>query len=291
MGTFLLRAARVASMVFAAISVSVVSISCASHTGAIPPPAAGTSAGTSAGPGELTSAHTGGTHSGARTTRTLPPGEAVPDSGCNYYSNGDIVCASNCTGSWDGAPGTGSNTTTCTTSSGSSGSVGGPGPGSGGSTRVGNPFLNTGNNTIVGSGLTYAQRIYNSMQSFKSTHSARNSTLNFGGASAGNECVTTIQAILAGASLAQIANNTNNVPAFEAALPNSGYVQVSQSQAVPGDFVVESGQAHLGMCETNGCSYIISNSSTPESFTWETTADAYSAYFHGHTLRFWHHSP
>lgn len=285
MNTKFQRVARLVSMLIAAISVSAVSISCASHTGAIPPPARS---------GAAASGVAGLMNSGARKTQDLPPGESIPDSGCNYYANGDIRCAANCTGSWDVTPGSGTNTTTCTNSGsgGSSGSVGGPPPGGGGSTRVGNPFLNTGTNTIQGGSLSYSQRIYNALQTFKGNHSARNSTLKLGGASAGNECVTTVQAILALAGLATIGNNTMQVWVFEAALPNSGYVEVSQANASPGDFVInEPGQDHVGICETNGCSTIISNSSTPESYTWTTTPNGYAAYFGSPTLHFWHHSP
>ncbi|HZY95639.1 MAG TPA: hypothetical protein VFE35_00905 [Candidatus Cybelea sp.] len=220
--------------------------------------------------------------------------EQQPSSGCNFYSNGDILCAPNCTGSWhDGTPGTGATDTVCDTTWGRQG-VTGPGPGIGGHMSVANPAGHAGFG-FAGSpavALTYAQRIYNALQSFKASHSANNSTLNYGGAPASNECVTTSQGVLAAAGLAAIANGTMAVDAFEAALPFSGYTQVSQANAQPGDIVIQSQDKHMGFCETNACGIMISNSSTPESFTWETSPAAFEASYHsGGTSRFYHHNP
>ena len=216
--------------------------------------------------------------------------ETTPSSGCSYYANGDILCASNCSGSWEGTPGNSPTDTTCNTG-GQSGSVSGPGPTGGGSTTTANPFMHGGGFSGSPSpSLTYSQRIYNALQKFVATHSSRNSTLNYGGAPAGNECVSTSQAILAAAGLATIANNTMAVDVFENALQYSGYVEVTQANAQPGDIVIQSQDKHMGFCETDGCNTMISNSSTPESFTWQTSPPNFEAsYGAAGPSRFYHH--
>jgi len=217
----------------------------------------------------------------------------VVTNGCEFSSDGTIACAPNCVGYFDSQ---GTPVASC-----SGGAVGGPSdfrnlpngqvtignPSGGGGGYAGNPVPPARN-------YNYAKRLWDAAMKFKASHSARHSTLRFGGASVGNECLAVInssQGILQLAGLAQVANGTQWVPTFESALPNSGYVQVSQAATVAGDFVIQGDDKHIGICQTNGCTTMISNSSTPESFTWATTPDQFRSSYAGHPPnRFWHHT-
>lgn len=222
------------------------------------------------------------TSQGLRPMSVPPPSQG----GCGFDpSDGSINCTSGCTGSWgtDGVP-----HMVCIDDGG--GSIFGPSGGWSGGIGF------WGNQTGIGgfdpnpntSQMNAAQRMWNAAMKFKVNHQAKNSTLKLRGAKPRNECVASIQQILADSLLALIAGGTNYLPTFEAALPYSGYVQVTQDQAVAGDFVIEANDNHMGMCETNGCTMMISNSSSNESFTWETTPSAFAAYFHS-SVRYWHH--
>jgi hypothetical protein len=117
--------------------------------------------------------------------------------------------------------------------------------------------------------LPFAQRIYNSAQ-----HDKGMNTKGLYSASQGNECVAALQKVLADAGLSQIANRTLAVATFQSALPNSGYVQVTQAAAVQGDIVILQdalGGLHVGIYEGNDM--MLSNSSTPETFSWEDTVE------------------
>lgn len=104
-------------------------------------------------------------------------------------------------------------------------------------------------------------------------------------------CVWAIQNILANAGLARIANNTENVPDFEGNLPLSGYIQVSQVNAVPGDFVIQGDDSHMGVCINAMCTSVISNASGPPPvFDW--TGDPYFSASYSTSApapRFYHH--
>ena len=116
---------------------------------------------------------------------------------------------------------------------------------------------------------SYASRIYSAAMAFKG-----HVTPGLMNAPKFAECVAALQTILKDAGLSMIANGTLSANAFLNALPNSGYSSVSQADAQPGDIVVLTDQSsdpatHVGVCETGGCTEMISNSSTPGTFTWE----------------------
>lgn len=145
----------------------------------------------------------------------------------------------------------------------------GPGPGKG--------LPKPGNAATVGA------RIHAQALIFRTDHSTKGSTAGIRGADAGNECVATIQQIRVDAGLPLIANGTNNVDDFRAALYAGdgtwlGVDDMGQAVAKAGDYVVQgdgfsgtgpgSGQWHIGICLNDGCSEILSNSTTNQSFTW-----------------------
>ncbi len=88
------------------------------------------------------------------------------------------------------------------------------------------------------------------------------------------ECVAAIQQVLANASLSQVGNGTESVSGLQAALPNSGYTQVSESDAVQGDIVIltdADGGTHAGIYLGNDL--MLSNASSSGTFTWEDTVE------------------
>jgi len=62
--------------------------------------------------------------------------------------------------------------------------------------------------------------------------------------------------------------STNAVDAFKKWLSDNGYNLVNKGQTVAGDFAIQGELQHVGVCMVNGCDTVLSNSSTPESFTW-----------------------
>lgn len=208
--------------------------------------------------------------------------------GCTFGSDGSIACSSNCTGYYDA---NGHPVVDCTDDG--SGSLFGPSGGWYGSIYDwGNQYNGGFSPNPTTNQMTAAQRIWNAAMKFKINHSTQYSTLNLRGASATNECVAAIQQILANAGLSLIGGGTLWLPTFEQDLSTSGYVEVTQDQAQAGDFVIQGNDIHIGICENNGCTMMISNSSTPESFTWETPPSQFAAsYTPAVPNRFWHHSP
>ena len=134
-----------------------------------------------------------------------------------------------------------------------------------------------------GTAATVGARIHAQALIFRESHKTTGSTAGIRGADPGNECVATIQQIRVDAGLPLLANGTNNVDDFRAALAAGagtwlGLDDMGQAVAKAGDYVVQgdgysgtgrgSGQWHIGICLNDGCSEILSNSSSNQSFTW-----------------------
>lgn len=81
------------------------------------------------------------------------------------------------------------------------------------------------------------------------------------------------------AGIATIGKNPNLVSSVEDALKGGrGQLVSPRTAGGPGDIAVM-GTAHIGICLDNGCSQIISNSSSKASFTWIASIQAYDSYY------------
>jgi hypothetical protein len=128
------------------------------------------------------------------------------------------------------------------------------------------------------------QRILSATNAYRGSSTA-------GGPGGGNiACAWAINNILRNAGIPAIGDSS--VKNVERALVQERGVRVSQSDAVGGDLVLLIGASaggrtgnHIGVCLNNGCTRVLSNSSSRKSFVWEsgpTFAPSYS----GGTPRF-----
>ena len=111
------------------------------------------------------------------------------------------------------------------------------------------------------------------------------------GPEAGNQaCVWAVNKVLANAGIEPIGGamprnpwpgNQVYVPGAEYDLQNGRGTQVSMGEAKAGDIVIEADQWHIGICQNDGCSQVISNSSSRASFNWESNADFNRYYGNG----------
>jgi hypothetical protein len=120
------------------------------------------------------------------------------------------------------------------------------------------------------------------------------------GAPRRKECVAALQAVLEAADLSQMLDSQGHpvldVATFITDLLTSGYSQTTSPGE--GDIVeLAAGKPgtgeHVGICTNGGCTTMISNSSTPGTFTWgyadgQTTANQNASYGQGSPL-FYHH--
>jgi hypothetical protein len=118
------------------------------------------------------------------------------------------------------------------------------------------------------------------------------------GASFRNECVATLQQILADAGLSQMLNPNGSsflrVEQFINALQQSGYSQTNNP--TPGDFVDYS-DGHVGVCSNVGCSESISNGSTSGKFDFGSiggygdglSTNQINAYEDNGSITYYHH--
>ena len=97
------------------------------------------------------------------------------------------------------------------------------------------------------------------------------------GPDGGNQaCAWAVNKVLTAAGVAPL--DTDSVPALENALTSGRGTLIDSSSARAGDIVVEGGdQWHVGICMNNGCTRVISNSSSRASFRWisDTNFDSY----------------
>jgi hypothetical protein len=103
-----------------------------------------------------------------------------------------------------------------------------------------------------------------------------------GGPDQGNEaCAYELNQVLQSAIDKKIGVNTNSVPSVETALESGDGTQIHPEQAHAGDIVVFRGTRgeHIGFCTNDGCSQVISNSSSKASFTWVSSRSYYDSYY------------
>jgi cell wall-associated NlpC family hydrolase len=91
-------------------------------------------------------------------------------------------------------------------------------------------------------------------------------------------CMFSVNQILQNALGKTLAGDTGYVPNGVAALQAGGGVQISQSEAQPGDIAVADGEGHIGICLNVGCTQVISNSSSNGSFTWVSNGNFAPSY-------------
>ncbi|PZO18190.1 MAG: hypothetical protein DCF25_10190 [Leptolyngbya foveolarum] len=101
------------------------------------------------------------------------------------------------------------------------------------------------------------------------------------GPDGGNQaCLWSVNKILENAGVQPLGNSVPGnpepggqvwVPAAEWDLQNGRGTRVSQSEAKAGDIVIEGGnEEHVGICKNDGCSVVLSNSSSRAAFKWES---------------------
>ena len=75
--------------------------------------------------------------------------------------------------------------------------------------------------------------------------------------------------------------DTNSVQSMEEALEAGRGALVVPSQAVAGDIVIQAQDGHVGICMNDGCTQVISNSSSNASFTWVSNTSFSPSYSGG----------
>ncbi len=100
----------------------------------------------------------------------------------------------------------------------------------------------------------------------------------------GNEaCAWEVNRILQDAVGHPIGSNPNYEPSIEAALQNGAGTRVSPTQSHAGDIVVfdnaAANKGHIGFCMNDGCTQVVSNSSSQAAFNWVGSRSSYDAYY------------
>ena len=96
-------------------------------------------------------------------------------------------------------------------------------------------------------------------------------------------CAYEVNRVLKDAIHREIGNNSVYVPSVEAALKAGEGTQISPEQAHAGDIVVFLGSSdrhHIGFCINDGCSQVLSNSSSQSRFRWVGSRASYDNYYH-----------
>lgn len=86
-------------------------------------------------------------------------------------------------------------------------------------------------------------------------------------------CAWTVNRILQSANIPAIGDNPNLVPKVLEALQGGRGRQISRQDAKAGDLVIAHGEEHIGIGLTDGCSQVLSNSSSNRAFVWESDID------------------
>jgi len=93
-----------------------------------------------------------------------------------------------------------------------------------------------------------------------------------------NASAWTVNKVMQDAGLIPLGGNPNYVPAVLDALKQGRGQLVSRESAKAGDLVVADGEAHIGIGLTDGCSRVLSNSSSRACFVWESDTDFDGSY-------------
>ncbi len=93
-----------------------------------------------------------------------------------------------------------------------------------------------------------------------------------------NACGWTVNKVLQEAGIAPIGENPNYVPSVVEALQGARGQAISRDAAKAGDLVIAAGEAHIGIGMTDGCTTVLSNSSSRARFQWESDLDFDGSY-------------
>ncbi|MBL1179027.1 DUF4231 domain-containing protein [Pantanalinema sp. GBBB05] len=93
-----------------------------------------------------------------------------------------------------------------------------------------------------------------------------------------NACAWTLNKVLHQAGIAPLGENPNYVPSLLDALKQGRGKLVSPTESRAGDLVIACGEAHIGIGLTDGCSRVLSNSSSRACFVWESDTDFDGSY-------------
>ncbi|MEX0268907.1 M23 family peptidase [Leptolyngbyaceae cyanobacterium UHCC 1019] len=83
-------------------------------------------------------------------------------------------------------------------------------------------------------------------------------------------CAWSVNRVLGKAGIQPVGANPDYVPSVAADLKAGRGVRVSPSQAKAGDIILAKGYEHIGICQNDGCSQVLSNSSSRASFRWKS---------------------
>jgi hypothetical protein len=81
-------------------------------------------------------------------------------------------------------------------------------------------------------------------------------------------CAWAVNNVLTQAGIAPL--DSNSVQSMENALTSGRGTLVNSSAAVAGDIVIEGNDGHVGICMNDGCTQVLSNSSSNASFSWKS---------------------
>ncbi|MDX2241592.1 MAG: hypothetical protein NW224_12985 [Leptolyngbyaceae cyanobacterium bins.302] len=90
-------------------------------------------------------------------------------------------------------------------------------------------------------------------------------------------CAWAVNRVLSRAGIQPVGANPDYVPSVAADLKAGRGVRVGAGQAKAGDIILAKGYEHIGICQNDGCSQVLSNSSSRASFRWKSdrTFDGY----------------
>lgn len=94
-----------------------------------------------------------------------------------------------------------------------------------------------------------------------------------------NACAWTINQVLEHVGVAPLGENPNYVPSLVEALQTRGRT-LDRAEAKAGDLVVAFDSAHIGVGLEDGCTIVLSNSSSRRAFVWESDLD-FDGYYSG----------
>ena len=83
-------------------------------------------------------------------------------------------------------------------------------------------------------------------------------------------CAWSVNRVLSKAGIQPVGANPDYVPSVAADLKAGRGARVSPAQAKAGDIILAKGYEHIGICQNDGCSQVLSNSSSQASFRWKS---------------------
>jgi hypothetical protein len=95
-----------------------------------------------------------------------------------------------------------------------------------------------------------------------------------------NACAWTINQVLEHAGIVPLGENPNYVPSLVEALQTDRGQRIDRAEAKAGDLVVAFDSAHIGIGLEDGCTSVLSNSSSSSAFVWESDLD-FDGYYGG----------